>query len=493
MMLVLFILGILSELSLFYVTRIWKYHQWAVAIAVLLLGFWTGAAMVSQFNLLVVLMVIISFYRFLNLLRVGKDRIDEKYLRRAARRTSLLLIGAQIILLIASSYHIDFGNQSFLVLLVSTQFVISLLVFGVTSHNLFKTKHHPTNKHYSDKYLPTVTVAIPARNETADLGACLRTILANDYPKLEILVLDDCSQDRTAEIIRDFAHDGVRFIEGKPVHKNWLAKNHAYDQLVQAASGEVVLFCGVDVRFGPGTIRNLVSTMLTKKRSMLSVMPFRIGGGVRTAFIQPMRYWWEIALPRRMFNRPPVLSSCWLIKKKALLSLGGFKAVSRKIIPESYFARELIKKDLYAFLSANEHLDVRTVKNVEAQLLTAVRTRYPQLRHRPENVLLLSFIEAVFLLGPFILAAIGFVQGFSLVPWLGIISSAFLAATHYTILAATNPANSLIAIFNFPFVVLTEIFVLHLSMIRYEFSKVEWKGRNICIPVMQAVNSLPKA
>ena len=51
--------------------------------------------------------------------------------------------------------------------------------------------------------------------------------IASDYPKLEIIVLDDCSQDRTAEIIRNFAHDGVRFIQSEDNKDNWLDKNKA--------------------------------------------------------------------------------------------------------------------------------------------------------------------------------------------------------------------------------------------------------------------------
>jgi len=77
-----------------------------------------------------------------------------------------------------------------------------------------------------------------------------RRFSSHDYPKLEIIVLDDCSQNKhTPEIIRSFAHDGVRFIQGEHPKPTWLAKNQAYDRLAQESSGEFILFCGVDVRF----------------------------------------------------------------------------------------------------------------------------------------------------------------------------------------------------------------------------------------------------
>src|SRR4029077_9013676 len=94
--------------------------------------------------------------------------------------------------------------------------VFAVLELGVAATMLVLTLRHLDNtacewqpRKIDETDLPTVTVAIPARNEDAQLDQCLQSLLAGDYPKLEIIVLDDCSQDRTSEIIRRFAHDGV--------------------------------------------------------------------------------------------------------------------------------------------------------------------------------------------------------------------------------------------------------------------------------------------
>lgn len=480
----LFLAGVFTELGLVLIPQTWRYRQFVVAITVGLLGFWTGYFVVMHWTTTGLLMLVVSLYRIFSLLRIAKNRTKSAQLRLTVRRTSLILILAHLTIYVLYSSDLSPTAYDLATILVSTQLLFGLVVTGVTARNLFKTKHHATKHFYTDKELPSVTVAIPARNETAELASCLQSVISNNYPKLEVLVLDDCSLDRTPEIIKDFAQDGVRFIEGKSPKDHWLAKNQAYQQLSEAASGELILFCGVDVRLGPDTIRSLVTTQLSKKREMVSVMPLRIGGGVRTAFIQPMRYWWEVALPRRFFNRPPVLSSCWLIRRATLKKLGSFAAVSKTIIPESYFARELVKTDGYAFIRADEHLDVRTIKSVEAQLFTALRTRYPQLRKRPENILLLSASLIVILLAPFLIVAEAVWYGFDLNGWIALLTCALMIMTHYMILAATNPSNSVISLFNLPFAIITEIILLHISMYRYEFSIIQWKGRNICIPVM---------
>jgi chlorobactene glucosyltransferase len=491
MLLILFLIGAVFEVLLIYIPYAWKYRQFFSVIAAALISFWMGMLIISEPHVSSLALMIVSFYRLFNLFRIGENRIAEPYLFRTAGRCSLTLIAVQSVAYSVVSSSITLSSNGVLVLLATLQLIAGICILAITSRNIFKTQHHTTQHFFSDKELPSVTVAIPARNETADLASCLQTVLANNYPKLEILVLDDCSQDSTPDIIKDFAQDGVRFLEGEAPTSRWLAKNYAYHQLSEAASGEFILFCGVDVRLGPDAIRSLVTTLLNKNRLMMSVMPLRFGGDVRTAFIQPMRYWWELALPRRFFNRPPVLSSCWLIRRKALKKLGGFSAVSRTIIPETFFARELVKSDSYAFIRADEQLDVRTVKSVQAQLQTAIRTRYPQVKRQPENVLLLSFLEALLLLGPFIIALASLWRGFDAAAWLACLAGLMFIFTHYQIMAVSNPANNAVALINFPIVVITEIIMLHLSMYRYEFSMVEWKGRNVCIPVMRVIPKLP--
>jgi hypothetical protein len=104
-----------------------------------------------------------------------------------------------------------------------------------------------------------------------------------------------------------------------------LAKNQAYTQLATEASGEFLLFCGVDVRFGPQSIRQLVTLLSAKHKRMLSLTPVNESPGL--SFSQAIRYYWELTLPRRLFNRPPVMSSCWLIESKLLTQSGGFAAI----------------------------------------------------------------------------------------------------------------------------------------------------------------------
>lgn len=450
----------------------------------------------------VLLLLAVSLYRGCNLLRLVRGRIHEQYLRRSTAQTSFWLIASQVVVAVAwwSSRQIGLTADVVWQLVAYSGFAASLILFVTTVRHIWTTRTPElANKHIPDSELPTLTVAIPARNETDDLEACLTSLIASKYPKLEILVLDDCSQNkRTSEIIRDYAHDGVRFMQGRVPDDNWLAKNEAYQQLLDEANGDLVLFCGVDVRFSPSSLRLLVSSMLHKHKTMVSVIPrntvpsaFDIHG---STLLQPMRYAWELSLPRRLFRRPPVLSSCWIIRRDLITSAGGFSGVSRSIVPESYFARVSAVHDGYSFMRSSSDMGIVSSKNLREQRHTAIRTRYPQIHRRIELALLLSTAEITCLLLPYVLLAVAL---FKLLPlslvipaaasvWLLTISYAMIVTLTYRLWLT----RSLITL---PFAVVADVILLNYSMIRYEFFTVTWKGRNVCIPVMRVVDHLPPA
>ena len=150
-----------------------------------------------------------SIFRIVNMLKLIHGGKQKDYLKSSTSRTSLLLVLAQLVILflayvlntITTSYH-----QKWSVLIVAE--LIAVILMAITLRlSLSKTRPKLVNRYIEDKKLPSLSVAIPARNETFILEDCLKCLIASDYPKLEILVLDDCSQEkRTPEIIRQFAH-----------------------------------------------------------------------------------------------------------------------------------------------------------------------------------------------------------------------------------------------------------------------------------------------
>ncbi|HXR49615.1 MAG TPA: glycosyltransferase, partial [Verrucomicrobiae bacterium] len=245
-------------------------------LLIIALSLLSGTITGAHFSGWAIILLIFSMYRMINLLRLVEGRTQADYLFAVSKRSSLWLIGLQLmVLLLARINHIyHIRSIVWLYALGLFQLVAASTVLASTLRHLRTTKPPAIKEHYADRDLPTLSVCIPARNETEDLEACLQSLIISNYPKLEILVLDDCSQNkRTPEIIRAFAQDGVRFVDGKVPPERWLAKNYAYKQLVDEASGELLLFCGADTRFQPESLRIMVETLLAKRKTMLSIIP----------------------------------------------------------------------------------------------------------------------------------------------------------------------------------------------------------------------------
>lgn len=460
-------------------------------------AFIAGALVVTSLTVFSVLLSILSLYRIFNMIRVVERRMHEAYLRKATRTTTLTLIGLQLVVgavwLAWEAWHTT-GHALWAAIGIM-QLIVTIIFFGSALRNNTRMAWPVRHGNYSDKELPTVTVAIPARNEIEGLQQCLESVIASDYPKLEIIALDDRSQTkRTPEIIRSFAHAGVRFIQGHEPAETWLPKNQAYNRLVNEASGEYILFCGADIRLAPHTIRTMITTMLDRNKNMLCVLPGRTQEAYgRLSLIQAMRYWWELVPPRRAFRRPPVLSSCWVIKASVLEKAGGFPAVARAIVPEAHFARELSRTDAYSFLRSSDALGVVSTKNVAEQRQTAIRMRYPQLHRRPEQVALVSLLEVLFLLMPYVLSIAGFWVSIGTVAHVAAIIACIMGTLAYEITVLSARVNTWwFGLIAQPFAALADIILLHYSMWKYEFSTIEWRGRNVTVPVMHVIPHLPK-
>lgn len=492
MLMIIMLLLIILECAI-YLKPFWRFGKIIAALVVIGLPAATAIALLRQPCLMTSLIAYTTLARLFNLFRVIYGRQKPDHLLRSARRASysIGIIALGLVALLWLGIEIRVTSQ-LLTIIGSGQYVVALGLLLTTIRNLRASHFTPTEEYLADRDLPSLTVAIPARNETLDLENCLQSVLASDYPKLEVIVLDDNSQDTTPDIIKKFAHDGVRFVKGSEPDNHWLAKNFAYERLLNEASGELILFCGVDVRFRPESLRRLVTAMVTRKKTMVSIMPRRFNDSVAGSFIQPMRYWWELALPRRLFNRPPVLSTCWVIKRSVLQKLGGFAAVSHTVIPESFFARELIKTDDYSFLRSDAYMGIETEKSTAEQRDTAIRMRYPELHKRPELAFGMIFAELLLLISPCVLAIYDFVASEPVAGFLSAITTVLLIATHVIIVAESSPPSLPIAFFNYPIAVFSELILGVTSMYRYEFASVIWKGRKITPARQRTWEVIPK-
>lgn len=476
--------------------RFWHKRRILVPIATVFGVFAAAGVCFWRLNPVSIALAIVGVYRFINHIILVDGRGHDDFIKSRTLQTVKIFAIVQGMLIVA--WALDDWTTSATMIHVgaivgaATVTVAGLIVVSSVIKAWFATKFSVVTKHTKTKDLPTVTLAIPARNETDVLEQTIKAALASDYPKLEILVVDDCSQDQTADIIKGFAHDGVRFIPGSAIPNNhWVHKNYACQQLLEHASGQYILFTGVDIVLSTHSISQMVAYGMEHKLAMLSVLPAR-DASVGHSPLQTIRYWWELALPRDAIRRPPALSSCWMAETKKLKKLGGFEAVSRMVVPEAFFAREFGAKKTYKMVRGSLGLGITSRKLLGDQFSTAVRVRYPQLRRRPELVLLLSLLWLSF----WVLPLMGiWLEGGAIEPTtllLAVIGWALYCISYLLVCLFYDPKALPLILLVSPLLPLIDLVLIHISLFRYEFGTVEWKGRNVCKPVMHVYKSLPR-
>ena len=121
--------------------------------------------------------------------------------------------------------------------------------------------------------LPAVSVLIPARNEELSIGAAVTSVLASKGVELEVVVLDDGSTDRTAEIVRGFGDGRVRLERAPSLPAGWNGKQHACWTLAGLSRHEVLCFLDADVRLGPYAVAATVSELERHQVELVSGFP----------------------------------------------------------------------------------------------------------------------------------------------------------------------------------------------------------------------------
>lgn len=122
---------------------------------------------------------------------------------------------------------------------------------------------------------PSLSVIVPACNEADKIEPAARTLLAQDYPDLEIIFVDDRSTDGTGEIVDRLAAGDSRTkaLHIQELPEDWLGKVHALDRGLAESTGEIVLFTDADVHFSPGVLRRAVAYLQHERLDHLALLP----------------------------------------------------------------------------------------------------------------------------------------------------------------------------------------------------------------------------
>ena len=191
---------------------------------------------------------------------------------------------------------------------------------------------------------PSVSVVNAARNEEDDLPGTLDALLAQEYPNLEILVVEDGSTDGTRRVI-DARAPRVRCVVPAPLPNGWVGKNWACWTGARAVSGEWILFLDADVRLHPACVGTTLAWAERERADLVTLAPR----------VETVSFWERVVLPFYVqmvltyFRAPHVNrdrskaamanGQYWLTRRATYFELGGHEAVASIVLEDVAIAR----------------------------------------------------------------------------------------------------------------------------------------------------------
>jgi hypothetical protein len=183
---------------------------------------------------------------------------------------------------------------------------------------------------------PAVSVLIPARNEEESIVACVESALASRGVDLEVIVLDDHSEDATGRLVADVAarDPRLRLVTAPPLPAGWCGKQHACAVLAREARHDLLAFLDADVRFEPEGLARMLAFRETSGADLVSGIPRQVTGTWAERLVLPLIHFVLLGfLPiRRMrASRSPAYGAgcgqLFLCRRPAYEQAGGHAAI----------------------------------------------------------------------------------------------------------------------------------------------------------------------
>ncbi|MFL6255614.1 MAG: glycosyltransferase [Pyrinomonadaceae bacterium] len=200
----------------------------------------------------------------------------------------------------------------------------------------------------SDAGAPSVSILIPARDEESNIAVCLDAALAQGACVLEVLVYDDHSRDRTAQIVEGYAWRDwrVRLVKPSELPDGWCGKTFACARLAAEARGRWLLFLDADARLEANAASLIVGEALARGVTLLSCWPRLLTRGFWEDALMPLLnfvvftlYPAPLALRRDDARLGLAHGSCVLARRDTYEAVGGHSVVRGELFEDVRLAR----------------------------------------------------------------------------------------------------------------------------------------------------------
>ncbi len=259
---------------------------------------------------------------------------------------------------------------------------------------------------------PLISVCIPARNEEQNIRHCVEAVLVQDYPNIEVIVLDDRSTDATPEILRQLAarNDKLKMTNGSDLPLGWAGKPHALFQASAAARGQWLCFVDADTFLKPNCLSACYAKAIETKADLFTTMNQQILGSFWEKVVMPLVMTaLSVGFSPRKVNNPAKRDAVSngqfiLIKRNIYDAIGGHEHVKDQIVEDKAIA-EQVKWNGHRLIMADgvQVLSTRMYTSLPAMWEGWTKNIYLGLRDHPAMLLLGAFGATLALIAALVL------------------------------------------------------------------------------------------
>lgn len=214
---------------------------------------------------------------------------------------------------------------------------------------------------------PLISIIVPARNEARNIRRCVVGLLAQTYPQLELIVVDDRSTDETPLILAELARGDSRLtvIPSVPLPRGWVGKPHALTQGAEAAQGEWLCFVDADTFATPDLLASTYAAAQIHQADLFTILTAQELGSFWEKVVMPIVFTaLAVGFPSQQVNdpqRPEAVANGQfiLIRRAVYQTVGGHRALYNSIAEDKALA-EQIKRRGYRLVFGDGRAFART-------------------------------------------------------------------------------------------------------------------------------------
>lgn len=339
---------------------------------------------------------------------------------------------------------------------------------------------------------PCVSLLVPARNEEHNIGACVESLVGQDYPDYEVLVMDDHSTDRTGAILAGVAEqsDRLRVLESAPLPDGWLGKHWACHQLAAAASGELILFLDADTRLtSPDALRDAAAAIVAERADMLTAMPRQEVVTWAERLVIPVIPWSLLSfLPLEIAYRVklPALSAAigqfMVFRREAYDTVGGHESVRHSVVDDIDLAKRIKAHGLrWRLADGVLRVSCRMYRTPREVFDGISRTLYGVFGGvLPVHLFVWMWLGVVFLEPPIVFVLM--LMGVPIDASAGLAGASIAAALALWGIALWRFRFPMYLTLFYPVIIVLAVFLALRSAQRTLTGRVSWKGRTTTVP-----------